>query len=275
MNKFFSMLFSKDATSAFVDGTHISKYSEKVLNTLAITIYYASLVTAILIVGAGIIAFISLLASAGNNPFRSASNDITFAISALIGSIYIASCIFGTGLIISSAIRVICNISLSLKLLTRTGNAQVQSSASAINHPHEDDSTTAACPECGCPVQQGIKSCPKQLESKAAEAKVENVGQPAPEVAEPKSEPKPTPVVAEHEPELKPDIMSTFTINDRFLFLRELFDGDERRFNETLSSIQHMSNMNQVENYIADVLNWDHSNEVVKEFTRLVSRSFE
>ena len=115
----------------------------------------------------------------------------------------------------------------------------------------------------------------KQLESKAAEAKVENVDQPAPEVAEPKSEPKPAPVVAEHEPELKPDIMSTFTINDRFLFLRELFDGDERRFNETLSSIQHMSNMNQVENYIADVLNWDHSNEVVKEFTRLVSRSFE
>ena len=128
----------------------------------------------------------------------------------------------------------------------------------------------------------------KQLESKAAEAKVENVDQPAPEVAEPKSEPKPapevaepksepkpTPEVAEHEPELKPDIMSTFTINDRFLFLRELFDGDERRFNETLSSIQHMSNMNQVENYIADVLNWDHSNEVVKEFTRLVSRSFE
>ncbi len=115
----------------------------------------------------------------------------------------------------------------------------------------------------------------KQLESKAAEAKVENVDQPAPEVAEPKSEPKPAPEVAEHEPELKPDIMSTFTINDRFLFLRELFDGDERRFNETLSSIQHMSNMNQVENYIADVLNWDHSNEVVKEFTRLVGRSFE
>ncbi|MBQ6647642.1 MAG: hypothetical protein IJM66_02185 [Muribaculaceae bacterium] len=274
MNKFFSMLFSKDATSAFVDGTHISKYSEKVLNTLAIIIYYASLVTAILIVGAGIIAFISLLASAGNNPFRSASNDITFAISALIGSIYIASCIFGTGFIISSAIRVICNISLSLKLLTRTGNAQVQSSASAINHPHEDDSTTAACPECGCPVQQGIKSCPKQLESKAAEAKVENVGQPAPEVAEPKSEPKPTPVVAEHEPELKPDIMSTFTINDRFLFLRELFGGNSQQFNDAIGVIQRMSNIDQVQQFVTDVLQLDSSNDIVKEFIRLINLSF-
>ena len=91
-------------------------------------------------------------------------------------------------------------------------------------------------------------------------------------------EPKPAPKPArDAAPAPKPvrDIMSTFTINDRFLFLRELFDGDDQRFNETIDSIQHMANMNQVENYIADVLDWDHSNEVVKEFTRLVSLSFD
>ncbi len=94
--------------------------------------------------------------------------------------------------------------------------------------------------------------------------------------SEPASKPEPEPA-RDAEPAPKPvrDIMSTFTINDRFLFLRELFDGDDQRFNETIDSIQQMANMNQVENYIADVLDWDHSNEVVKEFTRLVSLSFD
>ncbi len=102
--------------------------------------------------------------------------------------------------------------------------------------------------------------------------------QPSPIKVASEPAPKPSPEPArDAKPAPKPvrDIMSTFTINDRFLFLRELFDGDDQRFNETIDSIQHMANMNQVENYIADVLDWDHSNEVVKEFTRLVSLSFD
>lgn len=113
--------------------------------------------------------------------------------------------------------------------------------------------------------------------------------QPVPPAFVEKEQPSPIKVASEPEPMHAPepardaepapkpvrDIMSTFTINDRFLFLRELFDGDDQRFNETIDSIQQMANMNQVENYIADVLDWDHSNEVVKEFTRLVSLSFD
>lgn len=113
------------------------------------------------------------------------------------------------------------------------------------------------------PIKVASEPAPKPSPEPARDAEPEPMHAP-----EPARDAKPAP---------KPvrDIMSTFTINDRFLFLRELFDGDDQRFNETIDSIQQMANMNQVENYIADVLDWDHSNEVVKEFTRLVSLSFD
>ena len=68
--------------------------------------------------------------------------------------------------------------------------------------------------------------------------------------------------------------MSAFSINDRFLFLRELFDGDEQRFNEAIAHIQHMNNINQVHNFMTDILEWDPSNDVVKEFSRIVGTCY-
>lgn len=110
---------------------------------------------------------------------------------------------------------------------------------------------------------------------------------PAP-VAEPKQELEPEPTVEPpafvtkpepvQEPESKPgskrEIMSTFSINDRFLFLRELFDGNEQRFNEAITHMESMHNINQVSDYITQDLLFDPSREEVKEFIRLVSLNF-
>ena len=128
-----------------------------------------------------------------------------------------------------------------------------------------------------------LQPVPPAFVEKEQPSPIKVASEPAPKPSpEPARDAEPEPMHApeparDAEPAPKPvrDIMSTFTINDRFLFLRELFDGDDQRFNETIDSIQQMANMNQVENYIADVLDWDHSNEVVKEFTRLVSLSFD
>ncbi len=76
------------------------------------------------------------------------------------------------------------------------------------------------------------------------------------------------------EPKPARDIMSAFSINDRFLFLRELFDGDEQRFNEAIAHMQHMNNINQVHNFMTDILEWDPSNDVVKEFSRIVGTCY-
>lgn len=93
---------------------------------------------------------------------------------------------------------------------------------------------------------------------------------------ESKTETPITPPVAPVAVEPKParDIMSAFSINDRFLFLRELFDGDEQCFNEAIAHMQHMNNINQVHNFMTDILEWDPSNDVVKEFSRIVGTCY-
>lgn len=93
-------------------------------------------------------------------------------------------------------------------------------------------------------------------------------------VSEPSVE---SPVVKDEPPACAPavrDIASAFSINDRFLFQRELFDGDANRLDETLALMQKMRDMNQVQRFMTDDLQWDTSDDVVKEFIRLIGLSF-
>ena len=70
------------------------------------------------------------------------------------------------------------------------------------------------------------------------------------------------------------DITAAFSINDRFLFQRELFDGNAQQFNDAISAIQRLNNIDQVQLFVTDVLQLDSSNDIVKEFVRLISLSF-
>ena len=71
------------------------------------------------------------------------------------------------------------------------------------------------------------------------------------------------------------NIMAAFSINDRFLFQRELFDGDNTRFNDTIAKLQGMTSIEQVKEYVTNTLKWNADDEVVVEFLRLVGMSFE
>ena len=70
------------------------------------------------------------------------------------------------------------------------------------------------------------------------------------------------------------DITAAFSINDRFLFLRELFNGDKQKFDDTISQLQVMHNIDEVGDHLASELEWDMSDEIVKEFLRLVELGF-
>ena len=69
------------------------------------------------------------------------------------------------------------------------------------------------------------------------------------------------------------DITEAFSINDRFLFQRELFDGDKQQFDETIDTLQRLSDIDKMKIHMTDNLGWDTSNEVVKEFIRLIELS--
>ena len=108
------------------------------------------------------------------------------------------------------------------------------------------------------------------------EPKPEPMPEPDPK-PEPESKPEPKPVVvppAYVKPKVSRDIMSTFSINDRFLFLRELFDGNEQRFNDAISEIEKMRDINQVSDYVTQNLLFDPSREEVKEFLMLIGLNF-
>ena len=66
------------------------------------------------------------------------------------------------------------------------------------------------------------------------------------------------------------DITSAFSINDRFLFKRELFDDDQQRFDDTIALMQKMRDIDQIQLFMTDELGWNTSDEVVKEFVRLI-----
>lgn len=70
------------------------------------------------------------------------------------------------------------------------------------------------------------------------------------------------------------DIWSAIAINDRFLFMRELFDNDSEAFKTTVSLLNSLSSWDAAAKYISGHFNWDQHNPVVKDFQTVVRRRF-
>lgn len=65
-----------------------------------------------------------------------------------------------------------------------------------------------------------------------------------------------------------------FTLNDKFLFRRELFCGDSRQFDEAVKLIEEMPTYADAESYLADACGWDLEQPVVAQFIAVVKDSF-
>ncbi len=70
-------------------------------------------------------------------------------------------------------------------------------------------------------------------------------------------------------------LIKTFTINDKFLFRRELFDGSEADFVDTLNLIEAMSSLDEAREYLFYDLGWDSENETVADFVNIINNYFE
>lgn len=96
-------------------------------------------------------------------------------------------------------------------------------------------------------------------------------------------EPEPEP---EHEPEPeKPTVTAkpkqaapaakpspAFSLNDRFLFTRELFKGDRSGFDDAVSRLPLMDSYEEAEQFFADEYGFDLENPTVADFMRIVAR---
>lgn len=70
------------------------------------------------------------------------------------------------------------------------------------------------------------------------------------------------------------DLSKAIGLNDKFLFIRELFNGDKDKYHEAIQIINEMPSLEQAEAYINERFNWDDELPEVKKFMDLVRRKF-
>lgn len=70
------------------------------------------------------------------------------------------------------------------------------------------------------------------------------------------------------------DLRKAFTLNDKFLFRRELFGGSEQEFADTIDLIMAMHSADEAREYLIDDLQWDEQNPVVQDFMDIITNHF-
>lgn len=70
------------------------------------------------------------------------------------------------------------------------------------------------------------------------------------------------------------DIRKLFTLNDKFLFRRELFNNSDGEFSDTLDLISSMKGFDEVEEYLYEDLRLEKENPTVKDFMKIVKAIF-
>ncbi|MBR5117335.1 MAG: hypothetical protein IK100_01665 [Muribaculaceae bacterium] len=153
---------------------------------------------------------------------------------------------------------------------------QIAAAASVLDSLKKTDETPQEepVPPAFVPPVQPVQPVQPEPQVVAPEPEVTQVQEP---VVEPVVEAKPIVKTEEPVAPQKPatnDITAAFSINDRFLFQRELFDGNKEKYADAIAVMQRMGNIDKIKEFITDVLQFDRSNEVVKEFVRLIEQSF-
>ena len=70
------------------------------------------------------------------------------------------------------------------------------------------------------------------------------------------------------------DINRAIGINDRFLFIKELFNGDKDLFNKTISTLNACSSLDDALMYLHENYSWSSEDSVVKQLVLLLYRRF-
>lgn len=66
-----------------------------------------------------------------------------------------------------------------------------------------------------------------------------------------------------------------FSLNDRFLYIRELFGGNAKAFDDAMDVLSTMSDMREAEEYFYDECDFKPDNHTVEEFMKSVARYLE
>jgi hypothetical protein len=70
------------------------------------------------------------------------------------------------------------------------------------------------------------------------------------------------------------NIEAAIGVNEKFLFVRELFNGDTETFHKTIRILNNVANFNEAFNYIHSTFNWNLENAAAQKLLELVRRRF-
>ena len=70
------------------------------------------------------------------------------------------------------------------------------------------------------------------------------------------------------------DIKSAIGIGDRFLYIRELFDGNNDLFEQTVSHLNSLNSYNEANDYLKDNFKWESTEETAVGFLNVVRRKY-
>lgn len=71
------------------------------------------------------------------------------------------------------------------------------------------------------------------------------------------------------------DLRRRISLNDRFLFQRELFNNNRAEMNSVMEKLNTLGSFEEIENYLRSEQNWNFENEAVKEFLLVIKKGFE
>jgi hypothetical protein len=70
------------------------------------------------------------------------------------------------------------------------------------------------------------------------------------------------------------DFRKAFSLNDRFLFRKELFGGDEAKMNKVIADLNEIPSYEASVQYLRDQQDWDTENATVAAFFKLLEKRF-
>ncbi len=71
------------------------------------------------------------------------------------------------------------------------------------------------------------------------------------------------------------DLNEAIGLNDKFLYIKSLFNGDAHKFREAIEYFNEARNISDAETYIASNFNWNMNDETAQQFLGLVQRKLQ
>lgn len=70
------------------------------------------------------------------------------------------------------------------------------------------------------------------------------------------------------------DLSKAIGVNDKFLFVRELFDGNRDHYHEAIQLLNEIPTFEEAQTYLRETFNWSWDDPVTKKFLELIKRKF-